>query len=44
MNPTPENKRQAVEGLAAVFGGESGTIADSRIQENTSVVTPMSES
>ena len=40
---TSENKRQAVEILAAVFGGGSGKIADGQMEERTSLVTPMSE-
>ena len=42
-HPTPENKRKAVKVLAAVFGGGSEKVVDSRTEEKTSVVTQMSE-
>jgi hypothetical protein len=42
-HPTPENKRKAVEVLAAVFGRESKKVADVQIEERTGVVTPMFE-
>ena len=42
-HPTPENKRRAVEVLAAVFGGGSGTSDDGQREERTGVVTLMSE-
>lgn len=42
-HPTPENKRKAVEVLAAVFGGGSEKIADGLIEKKTSIITSMSE-
>ena len=42
-HPTPENKRKAVEVLAAVFGRGSEKIADGQAEGKTSIVIPMSE-
>ena len=42
-HPTPENKRQAVELLAAVFGGGSEKIADGQREERTGLATSMYE-
>lgn len=42
-HPTPENKRKAVEVLAAVFGGGSEKIANGQKEERTSLVIPMSD-
>jgi hypothetical protein len=41
--PASENKRKAVEVLAAVFGGESEKIADGQREESSCMVNPMSE-
>jgi hypothetical protein len=41
-NLKSENKRQAVEVLAAVFGGGSEKVADGQREERTGIVSPMS--
>jgi len=42
-HPTPENKRKAVEVLAAVFGGGSVEVVDGQIGERAGLVSPVSE-
>jgi len=38
-HPTPENKRKAVEVLAAMFGGGSGKVVDGQREERAGVVS-----
>jgi hypothetical protein len=43
IHPIPENKKKAVEVLAAMFGGGRYKVADGQREERTGMASPMAE-